>query len=326
MIHQISPYLYRIPVRLVGNPLKNLNSYVIKGEGRNLLIDTGFNQAECLEDLTNGIRKLALDMEKTDIFLTHFHADHTGLVSYIASPKSGIYIGAADVDLFKAQNEETEAYWDTIKKLFMKTGFPEGEYQKAIKANPAKNLGTPKKFECIPLEDNDIITIGGLKLRCIHTPGHLCLYHEKDQVMFLGDHVLFDITPNITMRIPPANPLKEYMESLIKIKSFAVKLALPGHRENPETLPERVEELLAHHKERLEEVQHIVAADPGVSGYTVASKMKWSIRSKNWEDFPASQKWFAVAEAAAHLDYLVDDGILIRETAKGIHRYYKPSA
>jgi glyoxylase-like metal-dependent hydrolase (beta-lactamase superfamily II) len=313
----------------VGNPLKNLNSYVIKGEGRNLLIDTGFNQAECLDDLTRGIRELTLDMEKTDIFLTHFHADHTGLVSYIASPKSRIYMGALDIDLFKAQNEGTKTYWDTVKEIFIKAGFPEGEYQKAIKVNPVKNLGTPKKFECIPLEDNDIITLGSLQLRCIHTPGHtpghLCLYHEKDQVMFLGDHVLFDITPNITMRISPANPVREYMKSLIKIKSFAVKLALPAHRENTGTLSGRVEELLAHHKQRLEELCTIVAANPGISGYTAASKMKWSIRAKNWADFPAGQKWFAVAEAAAHLEYLIDDGSLLCETTTGVYRYYKPS-
>jgi hypothetical protein len=41
-----------------------------------------------------------------------------------------------------------------------------------------------------------------------------------------------------------------------------------------------------------------LAADPGISGYTVASKMNWSIRTKSWMDFPVSQKWFAIAEAA----------------------------
>jgi glyoxylase-like metal-dependent hydrolase (beta-lactamase superfamily II) len=313
----------------VGNPLKNLNSYVLRGEDRNLLIDTGFNQAECLEDLQGGIRELGLDMKKTDIFLTHFHSDHTGLVSHVASPESQIYMGAADIDLFKTQYEGAEDSWSVIKEEFMKAGFPEKEYQKAVKTNSANGIGTPRKFDCIPLEDNDIISLGGLKLRCIHTPGHtpghFCLYHEEDQTMFLGDHVLFDISPNITMR-SQSNPVKEYMESLVKIKSFAVKTALPAHRESTGTLSGRAEELFVHHKNRLEELRNIVAVHSGISGYMAASKMEWSIRAKSWADFPANQKWFAVAEVVAHLDYLIDEGSLICETVEGIHRYYKLSA
>ena len=40
MVTQVAPNLYRIPVPLPGNPLKNLNAYLIRGH-RNLLVDTG---------------------------------------------------------------------------------------------------------------------------------------------------------------------------------------------------------------------------------------------------------------------------------------------
>ncbi len=33
--------------------------------------------------------------------------------------------------------------------------------------------------------------------------------------------------------------------------------------------------------------------------------MKWSMRGKCWEEFPITQRWFAVGETMAHLDYLI---------------------
>lgn len=45
------PDIYRIDVPLTGNPLKNLNSYVIKDQGESMVIDTGFRNEECLKVL-----------------------------------------------------------------------------------------------------------------------------------------------------------------------------------------------------------------------------------------------------------------------------------
>ena len=42
-----------------------------------------------------------------------------------------------------------------------------------------------------------------------------------------------------------------------------------------------------------------------LTAYQTASFMKWSMRGKCWEDFPITQRWFAVGETMAHLDYLM---------------------
>ena len=42
MAERISEGLYRIPVPLPGNPLRELNSYLLTGGERAVLIDTGF--------------------------------------------------------------------------------------------------------------------------------------------------------------------------------------------------------------------------------------------------------------------------------------------
>ena len=52
--------------------------------------------------------------------------------------------------------------------------------------------------------------------------------------------------------------------------------------------------------------------------------MRWKVRGKSsaWEDFPLQQKWFAVGEAAAHLEYLTTRGRARREESGGLWRFY----
>ena len=69
-IHK-NPDIYTIPVVLPNNPLKNLNCYIIKTPEENLVIDTGFNQPECLNALSEGLKELDIDMNRTTLFLTH---------------------------------------------------------------------------------------------------------------------------------------------------------------------------------------------------------------------------------------------------------------
>ena len=55
MVEEIAKNLYRIPVPLEGNPLRELNSYFIRGTDRDLLIDTGFRTKACLVALEDGL-------------------------------------------------------------------------------------------------------------------------------------------------------------------------------------------------------------------------------------------------------------------------------
>jgi glyoxylase-like metal-dependent hydrolase (beta-lactamase superfamily II) len=46
MIEEIAPNMYRTEIPLPRSPLKWLNSYIVKGGDRFLIIDTGFNREE----------------------------------------------------------------------------------------------------------------------------------------------------------------------------------------------------------------------------------------------------------------------------------------
>ena len=79
MIEQVLPNIYRIEIPLPRSPLKALNSYLVKGEGRYLLIDTGQNREECKKEMLTSLKKLEVDLARTDFFITHLHVDHLGL-------------------------------------------------------------------------------------------------------------------------------------------------------------------------------------------------------------------------------------------------------
>ena len=70
MIEEVAENIYRIEVRMPGNPLKALNSYFIRGDEQDLLIDTGFKLPECREDLKEGLKKLNSHQQRRNILLT----------------------------------------------------------------------------------------------------------------------------------------------------------------------------------------------------------------------------------------------------------------
>ena len=130
--------------------------------------------------------------------------------------------------------------------------------------------------------------------------------------MLLGDHVLFDITPNITVWPSYANPLGGYLDSLALVRRLPVRLPLPAHRTVQTGLRERIDEITAHHSRRCGEVLTVLSTTPGLTAYDLTARMTWDIRCRGWEDFPVPQKWFAVGEAMAHLEYLMARGQVAR--------------
>lgn len=318
-----NPDIYVIYIPLPNNPLKNLNCYVVKTPDKNLIIDTGFNLPECFKALREGLDELGINIEKTDLFLTHNHADHSGLASKIMKKDSIIYMSKVDYDylLYSYKN-----LWIEIDELYKYEGFPIEELIAIRSINPAKVYASKQPFNAITFEDQFQFYVGEYKFTAIltpgHTPGHSCLYLEKEKIMFTGDHILFDITPNITNWPFVANSLKNYIESLKKIRKFDIELALPAHRNNNMDVYERIEQILFHHEIRLQNIINIILSNQGLDATHIASKMQWSMRGKHWDEFPIHQKWFAVGETLSHLDYLIIEKKINKYLDGGLYKYY----
>lgn len=314
MYTQIEGNIYTIPVPLPNNPLRNLNSYVILDGERSLVIDTGFRKEECRKALTEGLAELGVDMNKADIFLTHLHADHTGLAQELAGPDSKIYISRPDGTLLR--RSLTEGYDRTGE--YRSFGFSEEELSH-LDESPSNRYRQSEMSDFTYIADGDILEYGGRRLQVIstpgHTPGHVCLYDKDNKIMFLGDHVLFDITPNITTWAGFDDPLGHYVHSLMDISIYDVRVPLPAHRGVHGTMAERIGTIIEHHGTRIREMVNVLDDEPGLTPYDLSGKMTWRVHGKtnSWADFPLAQKWFAVGETAAHLEYLLCRGRVRRE-------------
>lgn len=324
MYTQIEGNIYSIFVPLPESPLRNLNAYLVKGEDRSLLIDTGFRRSECREALLAGLEELGVNMENTDICLTHLHSDHSGLAPEIASPETKIFVSRED------GRRLNQSYRDASKRRdneFCLQGFSREEINFLDEA-PSRKYSSVTQVDYTYVGEGDVLEYGGRRLRVImtpgHTPGHICLYDQADKVMFLGDHVLFDITPNITTWPGFSDPLGTYVHSLMDISIFDVRLPLPGHRSVSGTMAERIGTIIEHHGARIREMLGILEREPRLTAYELSGRMTWRVRGKSpsWEDFPLQQKWFAVGETAAHLEYLLIRDRVRRELDGGVYRYY----
>ena len=319
MIEELLKDIFVIKVPLPNNPLKNLNSYFIKGTERNLLIDTGFNIKECYDAIVSGLDKLNADMKNTDIFLTHLHTDHIGLSTSIASDRTRIFIGETDRKILV--NFFLPEYWEQIDEKYFSLGLSREELVENESINPAHAYLPSKEGGYIGVKDGFVFDLGYYKFKCLetpgHTPGHMCLYSEEQEILFSGDHIIFDITPNIISWDYDQDYLGLYMDSLTKIKELDIKFTFSAHRKVMGDCHGRIDALICHHEDRIAEVEQILKKGDGGTPYQIASQMTWSIRAKNWAEFPVTQKWFAVGEALAHLEHLRCKGLVNCELING---------
>ena len=323
MAERITNNLWRLEIPLEGNPLKTLNSYLITGE-RNLLIDTGFRWDCCREAMLRQLAELEVDLDRTDLFATHLHTDHVGLMPELLRP--GCRICISEIDAPYVEDRMTEEDWRLLNESYVLDGFSRWEVDHFWDDNPIYEPVPEVWDDAILLHDGDELQYGGYTLRCIltpgHTPGHICLYEPERKWLFCGDHILFQISPNICRWSYVKDSLGDYLESLAKIRDLPAEHLFPAHRNESGSLKERVDDLTAHHLQRIEDAWETIAEEPGLTAYEIAGRMRWKIRSRSWEDFPLEQKFFAVGEALAHLDYLEVRGRIERREEKGTFRYY----
>jgi len=302
MIETLAHNIFCIKIPLPDTPLKSLNSVVFRSKERNLVIDTGLNHDDCFNAMEQGLTELGIDRNKTDFLITHFHADHFGLLHRLITPDSRIYFNRPEAELL-----ESWEGWEPMLESARVNGFPADKLRQALENHPGFKHGSMWKPGMRIINDNDEIPAGDYTLRCIETPGHtlghICLYEPLNRIFIAGDHVLGDITPNIQCWEEDENLLNDYLKSLDKVYDLEVNLVVPGHRTLFTDLKKRIDELKAHHMARLAEVELILSRNP-CNAYKMASQMTWDIRAASWDDFPIAQKWFATGEAISHLHYL----------------------
>lgn len=315
----------QLNVPLPNNPLRSINCYLIMPEpevqnGRALLIDTGFKHPETQEALFNQIASHGISLEKLDVLATHLHSDHSGLMAELCKVENKAYASIIDGPLINAMT--TEEYWKRFQNLYTLLDLDQDGI--SYLEHPGYIFCPKKPLDFTLLKDGDTLNYGNYTFEIFevpgHTPGQMVLVERTHSLIISGDHILSEITPNISFwGFEHGDALGRYKESLLKIRALNLDWAYPAHRSIIKPVNERIDELIHHHEERLAEVLAIVEkhSEP-VTARTVATFMDWSVRQKEFNLFPSPQKWFATSEAMAHLHHLCEKDLIKMDTKNGI--------
>ncbi len=323
-MNEIYKNIYQIDVALPKSPLKLLHSYLIRGKNRNLIIDTGFNDSRCKDDLFGALYELGVDLDYTDVFLTHFHADHSGLVCSLLTGKNKVY--CSDVDGALLNDILNKNKFKHVVNNNLDISSTPADRRLDYNNHPVMVYIMDEVIEYTPVAEGDIIDLGDYKFKVLDLPGHtrgLCgLYEENHKILFCGDHILNKITPNIIFWNFEEDSLQVYKNSLEKVRAMDIKHLYSSHRDMVENHVKRIDEILAHHEKRLNEILECLV-DDDKTAYQIAQSISWDFGDGDFNKFAVQQVWFAVSEVLAHLEHLRHKGILEKVEINNEIKYKK---
>ncbi|MGW9025821.1 MBL fold metallo-hydrolase [Streptomyces sp. NPDC055722] len=156
------------------------------------------------------------------------------------------------------------------------------------------------------LGHGDVVTVGGLELRVVSTPGHtadsLSFHLPADRAVLTGDTILGRGTAVVAH---PDGRLGDYLDSLRRLRSLTVDdgvhTVLPGHGPVLEDAQGAVEFYLAHRAHRLAQVETAVENGHRTPDEVVAHVYADVDRSL----WPAAE-----LSVRAQLDYLREHGLI----------------
>jgi glyoxylase-like metal-dependent hydrolase (beta-lactamase superfamily II) len=171
------------------------------------------------------------------------------------------------------------------------------------------------------IQDGDTLSVGGRHWKCIsgygHAPEHISMHCAELGLLIGGDMMLPRISTNVSVydQEPEANPLRQFLDSIDRFRALdAQTLTLPSHGKPFTGLYQRIDQLHAHHAERLAEVLAACAERPCSAAEVLPVLFKRAL--------DLHQTTFAMGESIAHLHLLWHEGRLQRCVSDdGIYRF-----
>jgi glyoxylase-like metal-dependent hydrolase (beta-lactamase superfamily II) len=313
-VEQVTSGVWSVPVMMPENPLRYTLAYVLLADTGAVVVDPGWESDQGWEDLLHGLQAAGLSADRvTGIVVTHVHLDHHGL-SRRLSEASGAWIAmhTAEVQNLPSRIAKT-AGSGGARTWLTHCGAP-ADVMAEFGADLAEALGIYRLADPdVLLDDGRCLDLPGRRIRVVwtpgHTPGHICLYDADYDLLLTGDHLLPRISPNIGL-MPGItdSPLTSYLESLNAMGRYASAEALPAHEYRFRGIADRAQSLIEHHDARAREVLDVVAAAGQPTIWDVAQKLTWS---RGWDQITGFMRRAALAETAAHVEYLERAGRLV---------------
>lgn len=314
-VEEVRAGVWSIPIPIPRNALRYTLCYAIEQGGRLVVVDPGWPTETGWSALTAGLAALGARTEDVvGVVVTHVHLDHHGLTTRLREA-CGAWVAMHSVEWNRLPTptelgsaSPREAAW------LSQCGVPADE-------RTALTLGADMIDHIAALARPDVLLAHGdhlpgddRRLRVVwtpgHTPGHICLHDTVEDLVLTGDHLLPRITPHVGLNpYTTEPPLASYLRALGAMRDFASAEALPAHEYRFRGIPDRVEELLAHHEHRTQEILDVLAPNQPMTVWDVAERISWS---RTWTEVTGAMRRAALAETAAHLQHLADEGSVLR--------------
>jgi glyoxylase-like metal-dependent hydrolase (beta-lactamase superfamily II) len=259
------------------------------------------------------------------VIATHMHPDHLGLAHWLCERfDARLWISSTDYHLASIGTRETSGWGGAAAAAFLAShGLTDPVAVAGVAQRASYYSGLvpalPKKYR--RMQGGDMIRIGGKQWRCIsgygHAPEHISLHCEDLNLLIGGDMMLPRISTNVSVfeSEPESDPLRQFLDSIDKFRPLrADTLTLPSHGKPFRGLHERIEQLHAHHRERLDEVMRFCSQQAGNAHEMLPLLFKRTL--------DLHETTFAMGESIAHLHKLWFAGKLQRRLHDdGIYRF-----
>jgi len=274
------------------------NVFLVHDGGEGALIDSGFGDPTSIKERVAFLRERS-DVKVRRIVLTHHHFDHTSGASQLRDETGAQTVLHADEEKFlKDWQAEVPQDIEVLKEQKELAEQVEKFRKQAAEAGPD-----------LKVSDGDTITVGGLTVEVVHTPGHtlgsMCLYLREERALFTGDTALGLGT--VAISPPPHGDMALYLQSLERLKGYDCAVMLPGHGQAVHDVKRKLQELIDHRLEREEQVLRLL-----VDGKTTPKAMLSAI----YMELDKRIVPMALRQIEAHLAKLEAEG-RVKRAAEG---------
>lgn len=292
----------------------SVNVYLVRGPDGAALVDTGMSDAPSRAALRAGLAEHGLSLgDIRSVVCTHYHIDHCGLGATLLEAGAEVMMSARDaasLGIFFG-----DPALDTRRATFFGRHRVPEEFGTRVAAVFPFLRNLQERFAPTrTVGDGDEVQLGGIRFEALvvpgHTRGHVCLFEPTGGVLLAGDHVLPDRISQVSLREEAmgTDPIGAFLASLARVRGLAPRLGLGGHGAPMEDVAGRIDEVVRHHRERLDAVAGALGAEPR-SAFDIALAVFGDRRQP-------FAKWLAMSQALAYLEHLGRLG-LAREIETG---------
>jgi len=290
-------------------PFFEVNAFIV-GDGNSFfLIDCGFPSEENFQKIEKAVEDIGGWSKIEGIILTHGHPDHYGNLPFILSKrKIPVFVHPDDVDrVVEIPYEERKKAALYARDYLTKNGVPEDKL--GIIERQAKSYFTKKyKVSYNDVVFSDSVSVGDkIKFKLIHvpghTPGHIIVYDEKENVVFSGDHIFSKGFPVPLLFFSKGEEkrfrnLPNWLSSLEILKELSPSLIFPGHLEDFSNVSDVIDKMKRRVEKFANRVLEILVEPMTI--YDIGEKLYPNIPDEFWS--------FKFSEAQGYIDILSDEG------------------